>query len=200
MDGMDTGREIKSLQEHLEKRYELDLVVLVYCLNDLSDLIDEWNETLPLIVESRSKQGFLLRNSYAINTLYFRYKVLNNPSAANYFRFVLEHYDGATWEAQRGRLSILKRMIESNGGRLLVVTFPFLHSLGPGYPFRGVHERLDALWEELRIPHLDLLTVFESSEPGEVVVNPYDAHPNRAAHEQAARKIEAFLEDHVGER
>jgi len=198
MDGMDTGREIKSLQQSLKKRFELDVVVLVYCLNDISDLIDEWNETLPLIKESRTKQGFLLRNSYAISTLYFRYKVLNNPSAANYFRFVLDHYGGSTWETQRSRLSILQRIIESNGGRLLVVTFPFLHSLGPEYPFRGVHEKLAALWQDLRIPHLDLLTIFESGEPSEMVLNKYDAHPNHAAHRQAAPEIEAFLETELG--
>jgi lysophospholipase L1-like esterase len=194
MDGLDTGREIKSLQQLLEKRYELDVVVLVYCLNDISDLIDEWNETLPLIKESKRKQGFLLRNSYAISTLYFRYKVLNNPSAADYFKFVLDHYEGSTWETQRSRLLILQRIIESNGGRLLVVTFPFLHSLGPEYPFRGVHKKLGALWQDLQIPHLDLLTIFDSSDPDEVVLNRYDAHPNQAAHRQAAREIVAFLE------
>jgi lysophospholipase L1-like esterase len=199
MDGMDTGREIKSLQKFLKKRYELDVVVLVYCLNDISDLIDEWNEALPLIKESRKKRGFLLRNSYVISTLYFRYKVLNNPSATNYFRFVLDHYEGATWETQRSRLSILQRVIESNGGRLLVVTFPFLHSLGSDYPFRGVHERLGALWQDLGIPHLDLLTTFESSDPNDVVLNEYDAHPNHAAHRQAARELEAFLETELGQ-
>ncbi len=197
MDGFDTGREIKSLQQILKKRYEFDVVVLVYCLNDISDLIDEWNETLPLIRESREKQGFLLRNSYAVSTLYFRYKVLNNPSAANYFRFVLDHYEGSTWEMQRNRLSIFQRVIESNGGRLLVVTFPFLNSLGPDYPFRGVHERLGELWRDLRVPHLDLLTIFEPSNPNEVVLNPYDAHPNHAAHKRAAREIEAFLETEI---
>jgi lysophospholipase L1-like esterase len=198
MDGMDTGREIKSLQQFLAKRYELDVVVLVYCLNDISDLIDEWNETLPLIQESRRKQGFLLRNSYAISTLYFRYKVLNNPSATHYFRFVHDHYEGATWKTQQSRLSVLQRIIESNGGRLLVVTFPFLHALGPENPFRGIHEKLAALWRNLGIPHLDLLTTFESSDPDEWVLNPYDAHPNHAAHGQAARKIETFLETELG--
>jgi lysophospholipase L1-like esterase len=198
-DGIDTGREIKSLQQFLETRLELDVVVLVYCLNDISDLIDEWNEMLPLIRESKAKQGFLLRNSYAISTLYFRYKVLNHPSAANYFRFVLDHYEGSTWEMQRNRLSVLQRIVELSGGRLLVVTFPFLHSLGPGYAFRGVHEQLAALWQDLQVPHLDLLTTFESAEPEEIVLNQYDAHPNHAAHRQAAREIEIFLNTEIGE-
>lgn len=54
--------------------------------------------------------------------------------------------------------------------------------------------RIDLLWKELNVPHLDLLPVFEPYSPDTVVVSPYDAHPNEFAHELAEAAILKFLD------
>ena len=53
------------------------------------------------------------------------------------------------------------------------------------------------MWERLSVPHLDLLDVFEGEPPEDLVVNPYDAHPNEHAHRLAAAAILRFLDPTV---
>jgi len=73
------------------------------------------------------------------------------------------------------------------------VTFPFLHALGPNYPYQFVHDQLDAFWRREGVPHLDLLPVFQNRSPRDVTVNRFDAHPNELANELVARAINEFL-------
>jgi len=69
--GMDTGAEVNGLIKRVEGGYELDVVVLVYCLNDITDIVPEWQEIARRIYE-RDDPGFLVTNSYVVNTAYYR--------------------------------------------------------------------------------------------------------------------------------
>ena len=75
-----------------------------------------------------------------------------------------------------------------------MVTFPFLNALGPDYEYRFVHDKLERLWSELGVPHLDLLPVYERLPPSQVTVNRYDAHPNEYANRLAAEAIDKWLQ------
>jgi hypothetical protein len=87
--------------------------------------------------------------------------------------------------------------VETNGGHLLVVTFPFLQHLGPDYEFGQVHVKLDKFWRELGIPHLDLLGVYEAHRHERLTVNSHDAHPNANAHALAGEAINDFIQKNV---
>jgi len=113
---------------------------------------------------------------------------------SNYYGFLRTAYDGKMCENHRQRLVRLKELVEANGGHLLVTTFPFLHAVGSGYPYRPVHAKLDALWKELGVPHLDLLDVYGTLPSRSITVNGFDAHPNERAHRLAATAIEGFLD------
>lgn len=189
---MDTGDQLDGIGNLIGRGYEFDHVVLAYCLNDVSELVPEWQEAIDRIYQQPT-EGFFLANSYLINTWYYRWKVGKDPDLSRYFRYVLEAYDGPLWKVQRARLRRLKGLIESQGGRLLVVTFPFFHTLGADYPYRSAHEKLGALWGESSVPHLDLLETFKSSDRRKLVVNPHDSHPNERAHTMAATAILEFL-------
>jgi hypothetical protein len=89
-------------------------------------------------------------------------------------------------EEQKKRFKEIRDLVETNGGKLRVMTFPFLHALGANYPFRSVHAQLDTAWRELGVPHLDLLETFSGFTPQALTVNPHDAHPNELAHRLAA--------------
>lgn len=191
--GWDTGHYLGFLDLSAQSRYQLDLVVLVYCLNDLSDIVPKWRSTLQRIYKS-SDPGFFAKHSYLFNTIYFRLKAAHDPDVADYYQFVRENYEGSVWEAQQTRLEQLKDHIEQRGGRLVVVTFPFVHALGEDYPYREAHERLGRFWESLHVPHLDLLETLEAYEPGELIVNARDAHPNELAHRLASEKMLEFLD------
>jgi hypothetical protein len=195
--GLDTGAEVHLLQDTIRKGYDLDRVLLVYVLNDISDIVPEWNAIVNRIKDKGHTPGFLVQHSYLMNILYYRLKAMRDPDISNYYGFLRNAYEGQVWENHRQRLVRLKELVEANGGHLLVTTFPFLHAIGPGYQYRPVHAKLDALWKELGVPHLDLLDVYGALPSRSLVVNGFDAHPNEHAHRLAATAIEEFLDHHV---
>lgn len=101
----------------IEEGYQLDQVVLVYCLNDIQDLS-------PQIVRiSRgyySKPNWFIRSSYLFNTIYYRIKAKtyhgDTPEANDYWRHLREAYFGPLWDKQQQRLRALKALVESKGG------------------------------------------------------------------------------------
>jgi lysophospholipase L1-like esterase len=193
VEGMDTGNEIQSMERMVRHKYPMDVVVLVYCLNDISDLMPEWGKTLGSLQETMRDHNWLVKNSYFANTWYFRLKARSDPRFKGYFGFVREAYQGNLWKVQQQRLAILKQVVEAGGGKLVVVTFPFLHILGPNYDYQFVHDQLDQYWKAAGVPHLDLLPLFQGKPPGSLMVNRLDAHPNVEAHRIAAEAMDKFL-------
>lgn len=194
--GWETGNELDLLR-HLPADYEFDQVVLVYCLNDICDLIPEWQETLERIYKANQPKH-VFKHSYFLNTLHFRFIAATDPDVANYFDFTLDAYEGATWRHQESRLRELARRVKDRGGRLRVMVFPFLHNLEGDYSFEAVHRQLTRLWRALDVPYLDLMELYRSKAGEDLVVGAHDAHPNEHAHRLAAAALIPFLESHLG--
>lgn len=194
--GWDTGAELSSIQQLIRQNYDFNIVVLVYCLNDVADIIPEWQSILERIYRD-SEPGFLARHSYFFNMLHYRIVAATDPDISNYYQFTRKGYQGELWEQQKQRLRKLKEAISSRRGKLLVVTFPFVHSIGPDYSFHEAHGQLDAFWKSLGVPHLDLYNLYDGYKPGKLMVNTYDAHPNEYAHKLASRAIAEFIEKAV---
>jgi hypothetical protein len=195
--GYDTGHHIQLVEGLIAQGYQFDKVVLVYTLNDIGDLSPEWKATSEEI-RSAPPPPFLIRHSFFLDTCYYRVKARLSPDISNYCQSMLQCYDGPLWEAQQQRLRILRSLVESHGGRFLVVTFPFLQHLGPGYEFRAVHAKLGKFWQDLGVPHLDLLDLYEAHRDETLMVNAHDAHPNVRAHALAAEAIQDFVQKSPG--
>ncbi|MEW6713873.1 MAG: hypothetical protein AB1306_02120 [Nitrospirota bacterium] len=179
--------------------YYFDNVLLVYVLNDISKVMPAWEESYNAIYSL--KPPYLAAQSYLLNTLYFRWKRARLPGVMNYFDFTLAAYEDASiWEIQQNTLLEITKEVEARGGKLLVVTFPFMHSLWQNYEFQSVHKQLANFWSTQGVPHLDLLDVFQSYAPEKLTVNPYDAHPNERAHALAAEAINKFLSLHIRQK
>lgn len=191
--GFDTALEIGLIEHMASLGYQFDTVILAYCLNDIGDLLPEWSRALERVNVDWRDEGWLAANSYFINTLACRLEARRDPALRGYFDFVKEAYRGEPWQELQRRLAMLRDLVQAKGGRLLVVTFPFFHALGPGYEWKPVHDQLDAFWRELGVPHLDLLAVYEGRSAAELTVNRFDAHPNELAHMMAAEAILRFL-------
>lgn len=196
-DGMNTGDELRYLKQLIAKKYESDIFVLIYYLNDIEDLSSDYQYYLNSMMESFKITNFWIRNSYFINTLYYRWAFTHDPSFAEYFDLIQEAYEQEAWKMQKNRLRNMQKLIEENGSRLLVVTFPFMHTIGSDYAFRRIHRNLDSFWQEIDVPHLDLLQIYDSYSSEALVVNPYDPHPNERAHTLAAKHIAAFIDKHL---
>jgi hypothetical protein len=191
--GFDTGNEIKSLDVSLQAGYQLDLVVLVYCLNDISDILPESTAATDQVYADVDSAGWLRRNSYLVNTIYYRFKLAKHASMGRYFSILEQGYRGPTWQQQTERLRSLQDMVVSHGGHLSIVTFPFFDSLERGYKFGFVHEELDQFWQSINVPHLDLRLIYGSFQPSKLIVNRYDSHPNEYANKLAAVAIDRLL-------
>lgn len=198
--GADTGDELDYLRKLAAAGYQFDQIVLVYCLNDIDDVIPEWAERYRRINQQlrRHRPNFLIEHSFFLNTIYYRFQVLAFPEIRNYYAGDRQAYFGPPWEAQKPRLKAMRDVVRANGGQLLVVTFPFLHLIGPNYEFRDVHQRLDDFWQSIGVPDLDLLPVFAPYSARDLTVNAHDAHPNELANRLAADAIGPFLEKHLG--
>ncbi len=188
-DGMDTGEEILQIKEAAEQGYELDILLLAYCLNDIADLAPDWQARLSRIYDSPLLKNTIVKNSFFLNMLACRLLAATNQDIANYYGFVHKAYFGHEWQIQQTRLSNLATFCKQSGTQLLVVTFPFLHRLGTDYEYQKTHENLDAFWVEQDIPHLDLLAVYRGHQPASLMVNSRDPHPNEYAHAMAAKAI-----------
>ena len=197
--GLDSGDELKLLEELVKGGYKLDQVVLVYNMNDINDVNPDWERRFAIINEryKRQRPGFLVEHSYLLNTLYYRMWTFVFPEIFDYYRGTREAYLGPLWETHSRRLKAMRDLVQSHGGRLCVATFPFLNLLGPNYAYRDVHKKLDDYWRSIGVPHLDLLPVYESHTARELMVNSSDAHPNELAHALAAEAIGPFLEQEM---
>jgi hypothetical protein len=192
--GWDTGDELAALRTAAERGEQIDNVVLVYCLNDVADIMPEWTRTWKRIVQYGSPRSWLQRHSYLVDAVYQRITFLREPDFQNYFQFVRDGYRGVVWQQQMQRLDSLRHAVEAGGGSLQVVTFPFLHALGAHYEYQFIHDQLHEFWRKRRVPHLDLLGIYRDLPPRKIVVNRFDAHPNEYAHRLAAVAIGEFLE------
>ena len=98
--GYDTSDEIRQLENSIGQHYQLDLVVLVYCLNDVADMFPEWTDAVLRLKARAAQSGWLVQNSYLANTLYYRLFAPRDAGAKRYFEFIVEGYRGAHWEQQ----------------------------------------------------------------------------------------------------
>ena len=172
----------------------IDDAVYVLCLNDIEAFYD------PTMSRSSSLSqfeppGFLFRETFFFNWLYFRTQLLIQPQSRSYYSFVKEYYEGETWLRFRDALSRTSAMCDEHNCRFRVAIFPFLHNLGPDYPFREIHQQIKADCERLGIDCLDLDPALSSHADERLTVNPFDAHPNERAHEIAAEALASWLAD-----
>jgi hypothetical protein len=196
--GWDTDMELKLLEFLPQSGYQVDVVVLVYCLNDISDITPAWQTILNRIYNG-PKPGFLATHSYLFNTINARLQMVSEPEIIDYYSFVQKAYTGNVWEQQQKRLKDCHEAVARSGGELVVVTFPFLHALGHDYGYYDIHERLDDFWGGLDVPHLDLLEVYNVQRSDQLVVSSHDAHPNEKAHGIAALSITRFLDEQLNQ-
>jgi len=195
--GMESNHELDWIRKLKDFNYSFDIVVLVYTLNDIAYLIPETEEIYHRIYSFRDNLGYFGRNSFFINTMLFRIYALSHPDVMNYYDFVESSYFTEQWDEHAKVLSGMRDLIESDGGRFMVVTFPFYQSRKQEYKFQIVHEKLQEFWNEQSVPHLDLLHIYDQYESSELVVNKFDAHPNEFANIIAASVIEEFIKSNL---
>lgn len=176
----------------IEEGYHVDEFVYALCLNDIESF-DPENWKVYQRLSELNPRSFLLRDTYLLNFLYFRWVQWRTPAIRDYYGHVKRYYAAAPWERMRQMLLATAARCREHGITFSVVVFPFLHRLGEEYPFAEVHARIVETCRAAEIPVVDLLPVLQAHADETLTVGAFDAHPNEWAHRLAAEAIlEAF--------
>jgi hypothetical protein len=194
------GLDFPELHEAFEDAlsYEPDLVVYTLTLNDAVQS-----------PEFRSRQTYVndwildrthLPEDAVVRRSPFRPRLLDFVSdrlsafliGRETTRWYLDMWSDANrqgWERTQEYLRDMDRQLHQRGARLLVAPWPLFVSLERGYPFTPAHEAIRAFCTAARIPHHDLLRVFQGRRTSDFWVHPVDHHPNEVAHRLAAESL-----------
>jgi hypothetical protein len=154
--------------------------------------VDERGERYTRLGESGTP--VIIRDTYFFNLLWFRVKLAMQPLVRNYYSDMADAYlEGEPLRRFLTKLDDLHAVCSSHEVDLRVAIFPFLHNLGPDYPFAAAHQKLVEHCHNNDIPVLDLAPVLQSHLGEGLVVNRFDAHPNERAHQLAAEAMEHDL-------
>lgn len=189
--GLDTSTEVEIMHNlTVSNGYRLDQVVLVYNINDIGEVMPGWIEGYNKMMADSFRKSWLCENSYFVNLFYHRWQLRRSSYFQKYFDEVEAAYQGPLWEIEKLGLLAFSNLTQIRGGRLLVVTLPYMDVASR---FKPAHDKLGQYWKERGIPHLDLLPIFSNVPPAKLMADKHDAHPNEYAHELAAEAIDKFL-------
>ncbi len=109
--GLDTGGEVALMKKAFARGYQVDQVVLVYCLNDIGDLMPPQADVTGRVLAELDNSGWLFRDSYMLNLWHHHYTASRDPYLKDYCSFVREAYSGALWEQQKERLKAFRDLV-----------------------------------------------------------------------------------------
>jgi hypothetical protein len=192
--GLDTRGLVDGLlPEWIAEGIALDVFVYVFVLNDI-EYFDERTADFYQQLAQDPPGFFLLRDTYFFNLLYSRLSQLKKGGGApDYYSYLEDSYTGPPWDRLERKLDQMRSVCAARGIDLRLAVFPFLHNLGPDYPFAEAHRRLTEYCRRHEIPVVDLAPVLEPHRDQGLTVNRYDAHPNERAHRLAADAIYEHL-------
>jgi lysophospholipase L1-like esterase len=213
--GQNTTHELATLREK-GLRYEPDMVVLAYCLNDIEfdpAVTVGADGATPAVAPAgaspaarallydptKGLRGFVywfqLRSRFVaflvprVGNLLRRVGLLKSAE----FSWVEKTFQGYTddnlgWRESRGALAEMARECRERRLPLIVAIYPLFAQLHE-YRGKGAHETIRSECERLGIPAVDLLGVFENRDAWEFWVNFMDGHPNAKAHGLATEAL-----------
>ncbi|NNE08101.1 MAG: SGNH/GDSL hydrolase family protein [Gemmatimonadetes bacterium] len=162
-------------------RYEPDVVVVGFCLNDAEEDHYALARLLPENLEKKFAWSyFYFFLKYRVHLL--KVKLGITPG---YTEYILSLYsrESFAWKKAKRALRMIAETAQERGAHVLVAVFPIV-SDWETYPFTPVHEDVMAFCESRAIPALDLLDAFRTSPlPWEELrVGPADRHPSAEGH------------------
>ena len=190
--GINIAQVEKLIHVYLDNGYRFNTLVYVICLNDIEPYVDERGERY----KKMEGEGppFILRETYFFSLLWYRIRTATQPNVRNYYSDLAEAYDeGEPRDRFLQKLDELHALCSARKIDLRIAIFPFLHNLGPKYPFTHAHQMIVEHCRNHEIPVLDLAPILEPHLEEGLIVNQFDPHPNERAHRLAAEAIERYL-------
>ncbi len=196
--GMNTVDQAAQLtQEGL--RYEPELVLLGFVLNDSEDAVAAETRRVNDWVEARRKapSGGLWHRSALVRLVHGRlFATAENRRRIDGYRSMYAD-DAPGWMASRRALRTMGDFCRAQGRPFVVAVFPlFGNPLDDGYPFAEIHAKVAHAAGESGARVIDLLPRYRGLRADLLVVNGADdEHPNEIAHRIAANALLHALDD-----
>lgn len=186
--GWETSLFEARLRELIAARYQLDVLIYVFMLNDIEGFDPKTMDAIRS-VQQEQPRFFLWTDTYFFNFLYYRYLQAAKTGSLGYFPHLVESYQGKPWTGLEAKLQSMASICRENQIDFRLVIFPFLHDLEPDFAFKPAHEKLTAFANKHAIPVLDLHTELSPHKDERLIVNAYDLHPNERANELVAKAL-----------
>jgi len=188
------------MQHVFKDNHKVDTVIYVMCLNDI-ETFDKRTDKYYEKLAKHNPEFFLFSKTYFFNMAYFRFKQYTLPDVRGYYSSLSDYFDSDAFRKMKNKIDKVDRLCKDNGAELQLVVFPFLHNLGPNYPFHAAHEKIVGHCKDAGIRIVDLESTMSDHRDEYLVVNQFDAHPNKRANEIAAKAIrEALIQPIIDER
>lgn len=186
--GADTPRELELLDSFPQVP---DLLVLGYFGNDIQGRVPPEFMDVQLNTEYfylPEPLRFLVYHSHLLDYLCWK---LPWPARGDYLGELARAYRDPEIMAQHLQdLGAVADWCEVRGVKMAVLIFPFMQAVEQSSFFA---EPVGGYFRELGIPVLDLRPVLQGYDPGELVVNGNDGHPNVFANHLVADTLFGFL-------
>jgi hypothetical protein len=185
--GWDTIDEVTAI---LEYPYQPDILVLSYYINDIEGVAYESGVKRPKIRQDPPVWLVpLVRNSYALNFLYWRLIRLGPQKWADIYwndwlKKISDDPD-IRWRHQQ-ELLFLMEGAASEQVPLFVVVFPNLTAVEES---RSMTRPIMDLFREYKVPVLDVSQLLAGRDPAETTVSAVDSHPNEAINLEVAERL-----------
>lgn len=185
------GWNTKNQQDALkELPLEPDVVILSYFLNDIDHLMlatydADFAKIYPLPPQPWDT---LVLNFYLPNFLYWHvWGQMIRQGTENYIDFVFSPYKTPDlWQKQEEWLQGFIDYADEHEARLIVLIWPSLDSLEAS---AGPVAQVAEFFISREVTVVNMLDDLAGRSRAEIVVNPFDAHPNEAIHLLAAQKL-----------
>ncbi len=191
--GWDTIDEVEAI---IKYPYSPDILILSYYINDIEGTAYDRGAQRPQIRQDPPNWVLpLVRNSYALNFLYWRLIRLGPQEWADiYWNDWLKRISQdpeIRWQHHQELLTITKGAAAQQIP-FFVVVFPNLAAIEESL---FITQPVINLFQEHQVPILDVSTLLAARDPTTTMVNSIDSHPNEAINLEVAEHLYQMIQE-----
>lgn len=186
------------LLETVVWKYQPDLVVLAYVLND--PIPSEFMvQNVGAAMRATARLDKLGKNSQFLAWAYLQWIKATGALLGGVDRYKAFYEQDKYWQPVVNSVQAMKRSADDHGVPLVAVIFPLLRDY-ESYPLGYAHEQAGKLFQQTGIPYLDLLPAYRPfGHRYFMLTDEDDTHPNDEGHRIAAEAMVSFMEPFLGE-
>lgn len=190
--GIGTEEEIR--EYHRIQHFDFDILVWQYFLNDIAPPNNNAGTTI--LNKARQKPSavvsYLSDHSFFFDYLYWRVVARYKATFVALRNADIQAYsDPKLFTAHKQTIDSFSQELQEKNKQFVVLTIPFLYFF-PDYPQSAVaiHKKMGTIFTDNGAAAVvDLLPYLKGKDKQELVVGPYDSHPNETVHKLAAEKL-----------